>query len=125
MAPDLFNFGKFTLASGKISNFKIDCDALTDSEWRAIAELVAPKLPPFDVVVGVPRGGLKFADALYQHRTVGAHAILYADDVWTTGKSMRRIVNEKEPCTGIVLFARGPLPEWVQTVFSVNEKWLS
>jgi orotate phosphoribosyltransferase len=118
---NLFNYGDFTLASGKKSNFKIDCDALTSEDWAAIAALVAPKLR-FRTVIGIPRGGWKFAEALYQYRTPESSCILYADDVWTTGESLRKLVNKEYPMTAVVLFYRGtePPPCWLTAVFNVN-----
>lgn len=118
---NLFNHGDFTLASGKKSNFKIDCDALTSDDWAAIAALVAPKLR-FRTVIGIPRGGWKFAEALYQYRSEESSCILYADDVWTTGGSLMKLVNKEYPMSAVVLFYRGvePKPLWLTTVFDMN-----
>jgi orotate phosphoribosyltransferase len=117
----LFQFGDFLLASGKKSNFKIECDALTQEDWEAVAAIIAPKLPKFGIVIGVPRGGLMFAEALRKYQDKWCSTFLYVDDVWTTGNSMLRIVNQRAPWSGVVLFARGPVPDHVHALFQLNE----
>jgi len=118
---NLFKYGEFTLASGRKSKFKIDCDALSPDDWSAIAALVGPRLS-FGTVVGIPRGGWKFAEALYKYRDPSSSCILYADDVWTTGGSLQRFVNKEYPMTAVVLFYRGVErpPDWLTVVFDLN-----
>lgn len=112
----LFQLGHFTLASGDQSNWKIDCDALDDDDWAALAWMLLERLSlPFDQVLGVPRGGEPFAEALNEHVTDGANRLLIVDDVWTTGGSMRQFTkdlnNELGEATPLydraVVFARG------------------
>ena len=87
----LFQRGDFTLSGGARSDFKIDCDALSDEDWDTLAYLAAKRLPKFGSVSGVPEGGLKFAKALEKYVSGYPDAgYLIADDVWTTGASMRR-----------------------------------
>ena len=85
----LFQLGDFKLASGEKSNFKIECDVLSDDDWEALAAMAAELLPTFLDVVGVPRGGLKFAAALRHYAKAGDHPVLIADDVWTSGGGVR------------------------------------
>lgn len=140
----LIQLGDFTLHSGAKSRFKLECDALTDDDWQALAYLVWQMVGRFGSVEGVPRGGLKLAAALEQYRCrdldgsiVVAAAIplplLLVDDVLTTGRSMQRIYdsfdwpNAPEGLTaiGAVVFARGPCPPWVRAVFTLPERlWL-
>ena len=117
----LFNLGEFRLASGIKSNFKIDCDALTDQDWDAAAALLSAKVGPYGPVYGVPSGGMKLAERLRLSSSPGCFPLI-VDDVWTTGGSVRRTVME----LGLgnyrvaVLFGRGPTPYWVTALFRMD-----
>lgn len=112
---NLFCLGCFALHGGWKSAWKIDCDALTAEDWDGLALMAMEFLPPFGSVEGVPTGGLAFADALRPYATQGP--VLLADDVLTTGGSLERQRAGRE-AIGVVAFARGPCPDWVQAVFS-------
>lgn len=133
---NLFQQGDFTLSSGKKSNFKIECDALTNEDWETLALMASQLLPPFGEVIGVPTGGIKFAKCLEEYKTVGK--ILIADDVLTTGGSMKKMVDKigkdrsndvevfeyeelenylADQVIGIVAFARGRCPWWITPLF--------
>lgn len=134
MTASLFNSGAFKLHSGKETDFKIDCDALSDQEIEVLAHVAAPLLPRFGEVHGVPRGGLRIADALVSYGDLGSPTnILIVDDVLTTGNSFwdhREYLQDKwerrwdgtpmpDPnFIGLVLFARGPCPDWVRPLFT-------
>ncbi len=114
----LFQGGAFTLHSGQKTNFKIDCDALTDKDWDTLASLIS-KWAKFGKVVGVPRGGLKLAKALEKYEESHTFTLI-VDDVLTTGASMegiRRIIGG--PSFGIVVFSRGTCPFWVTPIFQM------
>ena len=119
----LFQDGEFTAASGQTLPFKIECDALTDADWKWAARYVALRIS-FSFVEGVPEGGLWFADALapYGDELGGAadhtHHLLIVDDVLTTGESMERQRNGRT-AKGVVLFARGPVPDWVTPIWTL------
>jgi len=120
----LLGSGDFRLHSGEPSSFKIDCDFLTDEDWVTAAALIAPVLGQFRSAVGVPRGGLAFAEALGPY-AAGSGPILVVDDVWTTGGSLRQARREQEALgwsmtAGVVLFTRGPLEPWVTALFQLN-----
>ena len=84
----LFKWGGFTGASGKYLPFKIDCDALTNDDWKCIANIVFQQINiPFKTVYGVPSGGFKFAESLIIYEDPTASNILIVDDVWTSGIS--------------------------------------
>lgn len=120
----LFKLGTFIGAGGGTLDWKIECDALTDSDWDCIAVQALRVLSDFSSVYGVPRGGLKLAEAINKNR----HAYnrpynidapkLFVDDVWTTGKSLTMMaeqqMRENEKWIGFVAFARGPLPPHVR-----------
>lgn len=124
---NLFQSGSFTLRSGRVSNYKIECDALTSDDWLGIVAMIREErlLPPFCDAVGVPRGGLPFALALKQLGTGnGDHPLLVAEDIVTTGGSMQRFRDTLTPAEipdggviGVVFIARGPCPAWVTPVF--------
>lgn len=126
---NLFQLGDFTLASGAKSPWKIDCDALSEGDWAALAAMAAERLPPFGSAWGVPRGGLPFAQALQRHRALGCETALIAEDVVTTGGSMERYLEalRRDPqvvfprdCIGVCVFARGPCPGWVYPLFRLG-----
>lgn len=119
---NLFNFSKtpFKLHSGGVTNFKIDCDALTDKDWESIAQLILFDCPKFGFVCGVPNGGLKLQHELSKHITKESDIALLVDDVYTTGTSlqkMRSMIASTVPIKGYVVFARNPTPDWITPIF--------
>lgn len=112
---NLFQLGDFRLHSGGDSRFKIECDALREDDWAALAYMAARRLPAYGSVEGVPTGGERFADALALYATEGG-VLLIADDVLTTGASMARHRAGRE-ARGVVAFARGLAPDWVTPIF--------
>lgn len=114
---NLFQFGSFILHSGEYSDFKIDCDALTDDDLKALAFITAKRLPPYWKVEGVPSGGLRFALSLQKYLSdIHTRFVLIVDDVLTTGASMER-QRDGRNAIGVVIFARGPVPDWVIPLF--------
>ena len=127
---NLFQQGDFRLHSGDPSPFKVDCDALTPEDWATLAAMVAQHTS-FSEVVGVPQGGLPFAEALQQyadHDTDDPH-LLIVDDVLTTGTSMQEVRDAFDPSghgsiSGVVVFARGECPAWIHPIFKMDEAFL-
>ncbi len=119
---NLFEKKKWIMHSGTESNFKIECDALTLEDWDTIAHLVAKRIS-FVSAVGVPEGGLKFAEALRQYKK-SSGPLLIVDDVLTTGASMEKMKGIYTTVMGIVLFARGKCPDWITPIFRMNEMFL-
>jgi orotate phosphoribosyltransferase len=117
----LFQLGDFTLHTGGKSDLKIDCDALTDDDITVLAHVIQENMPPFSTVVGIPKGGLRLANALQQYTKADANRILIVDDVLTTGRSMREAYTvwkrDHNEVIGCVIFARGPLPVWLEPVW--------
>lgn len=123
---NLFQTGSFTLNSGQVRDWKIECDALTDGDLRALVRMALPILPRFSTLVSVPRGGDRIVDAL---RPFACHEgwMLIVDDVLTTGGSMERAMQEAKkkawpPIAGFVLFSCGPTPEWIIPLFTMTRK---
>ena len=112
----LFQKVNFISHSGLRLKWKIECDALTDAEWEGLACIASEFLPTFGAVEGVPRGGLKFAQALMPYITSGP--LLIVDDVFTTGKSMEDHRQGRD-AIGCVAFSRGKCPEWITPLFQM------
>lgn len=120
----LFEKKKWIMHSGTESNFKIECDALTQTDWDTVAYLITEHFS-FINVVGIPRGGLALEHSLKKYEgTFGP--LLIVDDVLTTGTSMEEmrdiyLERYKNNIVGVVLFARGKCPNWITPIFSMNE----
>ena len=124
----LFELKDFKMHSGGIGKWKIECDNLTDADWDTVAYWISEKID-FKFVRGIPTGGIKLQNALFKYRDPGSDVCLIVDDVLTTGKSMEdykqildinRIMGTGvNKIVGIVLFARGECPSWVQPIFKM------
>ena len=117
---NLFELGDFTLAGGGSSKWKIECDALSEKDWRCLARMAVEYYGHPGAVEGVPRGGLPFARNLEPYlRAYGRWWIV--DDVLTTGRSMERMRNGRIDVVGVVVFARGTCPAWVRPLFQMPQ----
>lgn len=119
----LFVLEDFVMHSGGIGHYKIECDALTDSDWATLAYMISEKVN-FKFVRGVPTGGLKLQNALFKYRDPNSKTFLIVDDVLTTGNSMNEFKSFFEGCIdgvdeiiGAVVFARDVCPDWVMPLF--------
>lgn len=121
----LFQQGDFKLHSGGVSKWKIECDALTDEDWKTLAVMMRQTIGPFSSVEGVPTGGLKLAEYLKPMCVENTYTHLIVDDVLTTGNSMEDLRKFRQlnyegnliRIIGGVVFARGPCPNWVIALF--------
>jgi hypothetical protein len=113
----LFQLEKFISHSGILLDWKVECDNLSVDDWRCLAMLAKQKLPPFRNVVGVPSGGMIFAEQLLPYANPKAPLIVIADDVYTTGLSMLEMAKERLDVVGCVAFARAPVPSWIVPVW--------
>lgn len=126
---NLFQFGDFTLRSGTKSKWKLECDALTPNDWEGLAQIASELLPPFALTLGVPRGGIPFAQALNKFATGSIeHPVLICEDVVTTGGSIERYRDQLTTQTnkaggdkyiGVTVFARGKCPSWITPLFQM------
>lgn len=123
----LFARKSFRMHSGGVSDYKIDCDALTIDDIKTIASIIVKRLEKngetFSEVYGIPRGGTKLADALRRYAKPDGKFLLIVDDVFTTGSSMEEVkmkFNKRESLC-IVIFARDDheKPFWVRPVFQM------
>lgn len=122
----LFKKGRIKLHSGGVSDFKIECDALTFTDLETLAYLISKKFK-FGNVTGISGGGLMLAAALSEYMTPEDPHFLIVDDVLTTGNSMERvreyvICDKSSNIIGVVIFARGKCPEWVTPIFQMWEE---
>jgi hypothetical protein len=123
----LFEAGSFKLHSGGESMWRINLEALEDSELKVLAALGRRIVGPFSDVEGIPRGGLRLAEAMVEwidlEPPAGQGPLLIVDDVLTTGRSIEgawaaaRAARPGIAVKGLVAFARGPLPPWVRAIF--------
>ena len=121
---NLFDCGEFVSHSGKLLSWKIDCDALSDGDIKTVAEIIAGKVD-FSIVEGIPRGGLRLAEALKLYEKSESYKYLIVDDVCTTGSSLeerkaRELSIPSDRIVGYVIFNRGGLPDWANAVFHVE-----
>ena len=122
---NLFQLGTVKLASGQESDFKIECDALTDEDIECLAYLISKRVK-FYRALGVPSGGIRLARALDKYESDdNSLPFLIVDDVLTTGKSMEQFVEAfldvsgERKWVGFVIFARNYLPSGVEALFKM------
>lgn len=126
----LISFGWFASSSGLQLPWKFDADFLSDETIDEIAKILQWKFA-FSGVHAVPSdetppknpAGPRLAKALQRHKTPG-YPLLIVDDVLTTGNSMNRFraeIGASQSTTGFVICARGPCPNWIWPLFTINE----
>lgn len=124
---NLFQLGTFVLSSGGTSDFKIECDALTDEDWKCLGYLASQKLPPYRSAMGVlSRNAQKFAIAMYPYEVKDGSTdlMVWCDDVLTTGTTLRETMQQAKErwegtTVGVVAFARKQPPEGITAVFQL------
>ncbi len=121
---NLFQLGDFISHSGDTLNWKVECDSLSTEDWKCLAFIAAQKLPPFQSVIGIPKGGLEFARQLAEYAkpnhslTPNYSLTIYVDDVYTTASSFLKAVgNRRIDVVGCVAFARNPTPRWIVPIW--------
>ena len=70
----------------------------------------------------MPRGGVRFAKALEKYAGDPEGVNIIVDDVLTTGASMEEAKKKLgwSDAFGVVIFSRGPKPDWVKAIFEMN-----
>ena len=116
---NLFIKEDFISHAGLPLTWKVECDALSDNDYEALAKIVSEKIT-FRAVRGIPRGGIPFEKALKQYCTNDpADPLLIADDVYTTGTSMREVY--EDGAIGIVIFARNEIKDdWIRAIWQIS-----
>jgi len=123
----LFEKKEFIMHSGEKSDFKIECDMLTNGDIQTLAYLISKKFK-FNGVYGVPRGGIRLAEALKRYVDKRALDFLIVDDVLTTGNSMieaAKKFKDRRSLVGVVIFSRSKytIPRWIHPIFNMYEWW--
>ena len=127
---DLFEVGDFVSHAGKELPWKIECDAIRPEWWDALARMVMDyQERPFYKAVGIPRGGIPFAQAMNKYASGDPNdQIMICDDVFTTGTSFKEYIRENYPDWTMgqgyrwVVFARQPCyehPHHVRALFTM------
>ena len=64
----LFESGDFISHAGLPLKWKLECDAIHPTEWKALAKMVMDySKKDLYKAVGIPRGGIPFADAMNEY----------------------------------------------------------
>ena len=109
----LFQIGDFKSHAGLPLKWKIECDAIDQLEWKALATMIMDyQKEPFYKAIGIPRGGVPLQDALNKYASNNKEdPILVCDDVYTTGTSFREFCTTQDTIYAIkwVVFARKPI----------------
>mgnify|MGYP003334559462 CR=1 FL=1 len=115
----LFIREDFISHAGLPLTWKVECDALTEADYIALAKIVSEKIKYRDVI-GIPRGGIPFEKALKPYATLSkSDPLLICDDVYTTGTSMREVY--EDGAIGIVVFARNKISDdWVKAIWTLS-----
>ena len=119
---ELFVIKDFISHAGIPMTYKIECDAITESEWEALATMIMNfQKEPFGKVLGIPRGGLPLQKALEPYATgKDTDPLLVVDDVYSTGTSFIEFCGDDE-CLKWVVFARVPTKGGVKALFTMPE----
>lgn len=89
----IFKNEAFVSHTGLRLLFKIECDGLDQEDIETVAAIIGRSFY-FKAVVGIPRGGLRLAEALEKFCQPGALDTLLVDDVSTSGSSMKEARNK-------------------------------
>ncbi len=130
----LFCKKQVTLHSGGQSDWIVDCaSGLGPCDLEGLATMAKIKLRQrginFTHVMGIPRGGIPFAQAMSQYACAqeeGIANLLIVDDVFTTGTSMLEARRVHAPgytsVQGLVIFNRagGDLPNWITPLWTTD-----
>jgi len=124
---NLFQEVDFTGHSGDQLHWKIECDALSDNDWKCLARMISEvEKRPFQAAIGIPRGGVKLGTFLNHYGTGNPKdPYLICDDVLTTGGSMNEYKDKyfsKYDCFGWVIWNRrkNENVDWIESLFTMH-----
>ncbi len=120
----LFVDEEFTSHAGLQLGWKIEMDALYESDWRCLAKMIMEyEKRPFKEAVGIPRGGARLGQILNEYGTKDPKdPVLIVDDVYTTGTSFREFITESYSDDNVIcwtVFARDAISGNVNALFQM------
>tara|TARA_A200000159_G_C7328129_1_gene341838 strand:- start:1941 stop:2336 length:396 start_codon:yes stop_codon:yes gene_type:complete len=120
----LFVDEEFTSHAGLQLGWKIEMDALYESDWRCLAKMIMEyEKRPFKEAVGIPRGGARLGQILNEYGTKNPKdPVLIVDDVYTTGTSFKEFIAESHPDDNVIcwtVFARDAISGNVNALFQM------
>ena len=120
----LFQDGDFISHAGLPLSWKIECDAISEEEWRCLAKMIMEyQTAPFSKAEGIPRGGVPLGNALNEYASGNPEdPVLVADDVYTTGTSFQEYCDVKYTGKNVYkwcVFARRPTRNGVRALFTM------
>lgn len=129
---NLFEKKTFTMHSGDVGHWKIECDALTEADIETLAFMISERFE-FAAVHGIPTGAIRIEKALEKYLIPKSNNLLIVDDVLTTGASMEAAKKVRVFCAplipsknyniiGVVLFARTRPADWIYPMFQLWSK---
>ena len=113
---NLFQRGDITLHSGGKSDFKIECDALTDEDVETLAYLISKKYK-FNMVCGVAEGGLRLEEALRNIEKLKLEHPAYIVGIKRRPKLLINCIETKFVTKNTL-----PIPDYDQDVFKYDPK---
>ena len=116
----VFERKEFMLRTGVYARYTIDCDAFDEEEMETLAWLISEK-GTFREVHAASRGARRLAATLEKYRSEDGVRLI-VDDVLTTGQSMTEAREQTgwHDAVGVVIFSRGPCPDWVMPIFAMT-----
>jgi len=124
---DLFQTVDFISHAGLPLKWKIECDALSDDEWKTIAKMIREyEDQNWQYAVGIPTGATRLGEILTTYGTGSVKdPVLIVDDVYTTGKSFIDFEEKHYKDKKVIkwaVFARKPPTENVKVLFQLPAK---
>lgn len=111
----MIRIGKYKLHSGEETFFKICEEDFTDEEIAGFVRIAVDTgiVPRFRSAEPVETGGHRIAKALNEYQDWSSDTYIIADDVLTTGNSIRKVLEDFPSLDmfALVLFARRPWPK--------------
>lgn len=118
----LFRWGNFNPDVTVNSPFFIDVDGLTESDWNALATLIAFRFEnSFGFVEPVSLSALPLVKGLEPFCVSKSNNVLIVDSVYTSSAPFERQRDGRENCVGVAVFAKNPkVSNWIHPIIQFN-----